>query len=317
MRTILFAVAVAAACPALAQPYPAKAIRFVVPFPASGATDILTRVIGQKLSEAVGQPVVIENRPGAGGALGSAFVAKAPPDGYMILMGTTSTHSIGPALQKLPYDPASDFAPVSLIANAIEVLVVSPALDVSSVGELIALARAKPGQLNYSSSGTGTIVHLSGELFKIMAGVELQHVPYKGTALAIPDLFNGQIALMFDNMVSAIPFIRSGKVKAIAVTSTSRSSILPGLPTVSESGVPGYESVAYFGVLAPAGTPAEIVARLNAELVNIVHAADTKAKLADLGAEPEGSTAEAFAATMKAEALKWAKVIKDAGIRAE
>jgi len=310
-------VAVAAACPALAQPYPAKAIRFVVPFPASGATDILTRVIGQKLSEAVGQPVVIENRPGAGGALGSAFVAKAPPDGYMILMGTTSTHSIGPALQKLPYDPASDFAPVSLIANAIEVLVVSPALDVSSVGELIALARAKPGQLNYSSSGTGTIVHLSGELFKIMAGVELQHVPYKGTALAIPDLFNGQIALMFDNMVSAIPFIRSGKVKAIAVTSTSRSSILPGLPTVSESGVPGYESVAYFGVLAPAGTPAEIVARLNAELVNIVHAADTKAKLADLGAEPEGSTAEAFAATMKAEALKWAKVIKDAGIRAE
>jgi tripartite-type tricarboxylate transporter receptor subunit TctC len=286
-----------------------------VPFPVSGATDILARVIGQKLSEALGQPVPIDNKPGAGGTIGSAFVAKATADGYTILMATTSTHSIGPALQKLPYDPEKDFAPVSLVANAPGVLVVSPALNLASTRELIALAKAKPGQLNFGSSGQGTIVHLSGELFTRMAGVQMQHVPYKGTALVAADIKSGQIAMMIDNIVSAMPLIRSGVQKPLAVTSARRSEVLPDLPTVADSGVPGYESVAYFGVFAPAGTPAPIVARLSAELVKIVRAPDVKAKLIELGADPVGSTPQEFAAIRRSEQEKWAKVIQEAGVK--
>jgi tripartite-type tricarboxylate transporter receptor subunit TctC len=317
MKTALLLVAAALAAPAHAQTYPAKPVHFVVPFPASGATDIMTRVVQRKLEDALGQPVIVDNKPGAGGTIGSAFVAKAPPDGYTILMATTSTHSIGPSLQKLSYDPEKDFAPVCLIANAANVLVVSPALGVSSVKELIALAKSKPGQLNYASSGTGTIVHLSGELFVRMAGLEMQHVPYKGTALAAGDIKNGRIAMMTDNIVSAIPFMKSGLEKGLAVTSAKRSEVLPELPTVAASGVPGYESTTYFGVFAPAGTPAAVVARLNAELVKIVHAPDTKARFLELGADPVGSTPEALAAAVKADTAKWSKVIRDAGIKAE
>ena len=317
MRTLLFALAALLAAPVHAQPYPSKPVHFVVPFPASGATDIMTRVVQRKLEEALGQPVIVDNKPGAGGTIGSAFVAKAPPDGYTILMATTSTHSIGPVLQKLPYDPEKDFAPVCLVANAANVLVVSPALGVSSVKELIALAKAKPWQLNYASSGTGTIVHLSGELFVRMAGLQMQHIPYKGTALAAADIKSGQIAMMTDNIVSAIPFMKSGLEKGLAVTSAKRSDVLPDLPTVAASGVPGYESTTYFGVFAPAGTPAAVVTRLNAELVKIVHAPDTKAKFLELGADPVGSTPEALAAAVKADTAKWAKVIKDAGIKPE
>ena len=317
MRTLLFALAALLASAAHAQPYPSKPVHFVVPFPASGATDIMTRVVQRKLEEALGQPVIVDNKPGAGGTIGSAFVAKAPPDGYTILMATTSTHSIGPVLQKLPYDPEKDFAPVCLVANAANVLVVSPALGVSSVKELIALAKAKPGQLNYASSGTGTIVHLSGELFVRMAGLQMQHIPYKGTALAAADIKSGQIAMMTDNIVSAIPFMKSGLEKGLAVTSAKRSDVLPDLPTVAASGVPGYESTTYFGVFAPAGTPAAVVTRLNAELVKIVRAPDTKAKFLELGADPVGSTPEALAAAVKADTAKWAKVIKDAGIKPE
>ena len=306
-----------AAGPAGAQAYPSKPIRWVVPFPASGATDILTRTIAHKLSEALGKPVIVDNKPGAGGALGSDIVAKAAPDGYTLLMATTSTHSICPALQKLPYDAQRDFAAISSVADATNVLIVSPQLGVNSVRELIALAKSKPGQLNYSSSGTGSIVHLSGERFKSMTGVEIQHIPYKGTALAIPDIINGQIAMMFDSIVSVMPHIRSGKVKALAISSQKRSLLLPELPTMIEAGVPGYVSDTYFGVFAPAGTPNEIIARLNTELVKIVHGAETKERLMKLGAEPVGSTPEQLAALVKGENAKWAKVIKDAGVKVE
>ncbi len=315
MRTLLAIIAVAFTGAVQAQSYPTRPVHFVVPFPVSGATDILSRVVGQKLSEALGQPVPIDNKPGAGGTIGSAFVAKAAADGYTILMATTSTHSIGPALQKLSYDPEKDFAPVSLVANAPGVLVVSPSLGISSTRELIALAKSKPGQLNFASSGTGTIVHLSGELFTRMAGVQMQHVPYKGTALVASDIKSGQIAMMIDNIVSAMPFIKSGVQKPLAVTSAGRSGVLPDLPTVADSGVPGYESVAYFGVFAPAGTPAPIVARLSAELVKIVRAPDVKAKLIELGADPVGSTPQEFAAVRRAEQAKWAKVIQEAGVK--
>jgi tripartite-type tricarboxylate transporter receptor subunit TctC len=300
---------------AQAQSYPAHPVRFVVPFPVSGATDILSRVVAQKLSEALGQPVPVDNKPGAGGTIGSAFVAKSAPDGYTIQMATSSTHSIGPALQKLQYDAEKDFAPVSLIANAANVLVVSPALNVSSVKELIALAKAKPGQLNYGSSGTGTIVHLSGELFTRMAGVQMQHVPYKGTALVAPDIKNGTIAMMIDNIVSAMPLIKSGVEKPLAVTSAKRSQVLPDLPTVAESGVSGYESSTYFGVFAPAGTPPAVIARLNAELVKIVHQPDVKAKLIELGSDPVGSTPQELAAAARADYVKWSKVIQEAGVK--
>jgi tripartite-type tricarboxylate transporter receptor subunit TctC len=317
MRILLAFVLALAAAAVQAQPYPTRAVRLVVPFPASGATDILARVVAEKLAESLGEPVPVENRPGAGGSLGSALVAKAAPDGYTLLMATTSTHSIGPALQKLPYDPEKDFAPVCLIANAAGVLVVSPALGISSPQELIALAKAKPGELNFSSSGTGTIVHLSGELFVRMAGVKMQHVPYKGTALAAADIKSGQIAMMIDNIVSAIPFMKSGMQKGLAVTSAKRSEVLPELPTLAESGVPGYESVAYFAIFAPAGTPPEIVKRLNADLVKIVHTPQVKARLLELGADPVGSTPEALAATVRAERAKWARVIQEANVKTE
>jgi tripartite-type tricarboxylate transporter receptor subunit TctC len=311
----LLAGALLAAAPVAAQSYPSKPIRWIVPFPTSGATDILTRTIAQKLSEALGQPVIVDNKPGAGGALGSDIVAKAAPDGYTLLMATTSTHSIGPALQKLPYDAQRDFAPISAVADSTNVLIVSPRLGVNTVHELVALAKSRPGQLNYSSSGTGSIVHLSGERFKSMAGVDIQHIPYKGTALAIPDIISGQIDLMFDNIVSVMPHIRSGKVKALAISSHKRSSLLPELPTMTEAGIVGYISDTYFGVFAPAGTPTEIIARLNAELVKIVHNRETRERLLKLGAEPVGSTPDQLAAMVRTENVKWAKVITDAGIK--
>ncbi len=317
LSALLASAAFLAAGPVAAQSYPSKPIRWIVPFPTSGATDILTRTIAHKLSEALGQPVIVDNKPGAGGALGSDLAAKAAPDGYTLLMATTSTHSIGPALQKLPYDAQRDFAAISIVADATNVLIVSPAIGVNSVRELIALAKAKPGELNYSSSGAGSIVHLSGERFKSMTGTDIQHIPYKGTALAIPDIINGQIAMMFDSIVSVMPHVRSGKVTALAISSQKRSKLLPELPTMIEAGVPGYVSDTYFGVFAPAGTPADIIARLNAELVKIVHDKETTERLLKLGAEPVGSTPEQLATMVKTENIKWAKVIKDAGVKIE
>jgi len=236
-----------------------------VPFPAGGPTDVLTRVLAQNLSERWSQPVVVDNKPGAGGAIGSDFVAKSAPDGYTLLMATTSTHSIGPSLQKLPYDPVRDFAPVSQISNATNVLVVSPKLGVNSVRELVALAKAKPGALNFASSGTGTIPHLTGELFKHLAGVDLVHIPYKGTGLSLTDLASGQVALLFDSIVTAQAHAKSGTVKALAISSPRRTPLLPDLPTMIEAGVPGFESETWFGLFAPAGTPADIVSRVSTD----------------------------------------------------
>jgi tripartite-type tricarboxylate transporter receptor subunit TctC len=322
LRMCLAAFAAALAlvvAPAAAQSgYPAKPLRFIVPFPPGGATDIITRTIAQKLSEQVGQPVVVENRPGAGGTIGSDLVAKAAPDGYTLLMATTSTHSIGPTLNpKTPYDVERDFAPVCEVATSANVLIVSPALGVNSVRELIAAAKAKPGQLNFASSGTGTIVHLSGELFKSMAGIDIVHVPYKGTALAQPDLMSGQVSMIFDNIVSAMPNIKSGKVKALAISARKRSPLVPDLPTVGEAGLPGFTSDAYFGVFVPAATPREIVDRLNRELVKAVTSADVREQLARQGAEPVGGTPAALAAAVKADTEKWARVIRQANVRLE
>jgi tripartite-type tricarboxylate transporter receptor subunit TctC len=303
---------------ALAQSYPARPIRLVIPFPAGGATDIVTRAIAVKLADALAQPVVVDNKPGAGGAIGSDLVAKAAPDGYTILLTTTSTHSVGPALNpRLPYNVERDFIPVTHVADATNVLIVSQAVPAKSVRELVALAKAKPGGLAFGSSGTGTIVHLSGELFKSLAGVDLLHVPYKGTQLAIPDVISGQVALIFDNIASALPHVRAGKVRALAVTSAKRSSLLPELPTMIEAGVPGYVSDTYFGVFTPAGTPREIVTRLNQELNRVIQQPDLRERFANQGIEPVGGTPEQFAQVIRSETAKWGKVIRDAGVKVE
>ncbi len=297
--------------------YPARAVHVVVPFPAGGPTDVLTRVLAQKLSERWSQPVVVDNKPGAGGAIGSDFVAKSAPDGYTLLMATTSTHSIGPSLQKLPYDPVRDFAPVSQVSNATNVLVVSPKLGVNSVRELIALAKAKPGALNFASSGIGTIPHLTGELFKHLAGVDLVHVPYKGTGLSIPDLASGQVALLFDSIVTAQAHMKTGIVKALAISSPARTPLLPELPTMIEAGVPGFESETWFGLFAPAGTPADVVSRISTDTAAALAAADVRARFAAAGAETVGGTPAQLAARVKSDAAKWAGVIKAANVKVQ
>ena len=312
----LFALLLALPLPALAQ-YPARAVHVVVPFPAGGPTDILTRALGQKLSERWGQPVVVDNKPGAGGAIGSEFVAKAPADGYTLLMATSSTHSIGPALQKLPYDPLRDFAPISQVSNATNVLVVSPKLGVTSVKELIALAKAKPGQLNFASSGVGTIPHLTGELFKLKAGVDIQHVPYKGTGLSIPDLANGQVAMLFDSIVTALNYVKAGNVRALAISSPRRTPLAPDLPTMAESGLPGFESETWFGLFGPAATPKDIVARVSADTASALKAPDLRERFAAAGAEPVGSTPEQFLERVRADAARWAEIIKAANVKVQ
>src|SRR5664279_1265564 len=258
------------ACIALgasAQGYPTRPIRLVVPFPAGGTTDILARAVSQKLTEAFGQAVVVDNRPGAAGNIGSDLVAKSTPDGYTLLMGTVGTHAINPSLYaKMPYDHIKDFVPVVLVAGVPNVLEVNTSVPVHSVNDLIKLAKDKPGQINFASSGAGTSIHLSGELFKTMAGVDMTHVPYKGSSPALTDLMGGQVQIMFDNLPSSLALIKAGKLRAIAVTSLKRSPALPDVPTISESGVPGFEASSWFGVLAPAGTPAPIVARINSEV---------------------------------------------------
>jgi tripartite-type tricarboxylate transporter receptor subunit TctC len=315
----LFLLAALLACVAdgaLAQGYPAKPIKIVVPFTPGGTTDVLARAVGQKLTANWGQPVVIDNRPGAGGNIGSEVVAKAAGDGYTLLMGTISTHGINPSLYtKLPFDAVKDFAPVSLVARVPNVLVLHPSVPANSVKELIALAKAKPGQLNFASSGNGTSIHLSGEMFKTMAGVQMSHIPYKGSAPALTDLLGGQVSLMFDNMPTALPHVKAGRLKALAVTTAKRSPALPELPTVAESGLPDFEATSWFGVLAPAATPKEIVSKLSGEIAKILKTPDVQAQLSGQGAEPVGSTAEEFATHIKSEMAKWAKVVKESGAR--
>jgi tripartite-type tricarboxylate transporter receptor subunit TctC len=298
--------------------YPNKSIRLIVPFPPGGATDIIARTLAQKLTTQLGQGVIVDNKPGAGGTLGSAEMTKAAPDGHTLLLATTSTHSIAPSLNKsLSYNVEKDFAPVSEVASATNVLIVTPNLPAKDVRDLIAMAKAEPDKLNYASSGNGTVVHLQSELFKMMSGTKITHVPYKGTALAIPDLVSGQTQLLFDSIVSGLPHIKGGKVKVLAVTSAKRSSLLPDVPTVAESGLPGYEVNTYFGLYAPANTPRDIVQRLQKEVAIAVQSADVKERFASQGAEPVGGTPEALSTLMKIELDKWKRVIDSGQIKLE
>jgi tripartite-type tricarboxylate transporter receptor subunit TctC len=303
-----------AATPALAQTWPNRPLRLVVPFPAAGTTDIIAREVAAELAKSLGQQVVVDNRPGAGGNVGSDIVAKAAPDGYTLVMGTVGTHAINSSVySKMPYDPVKDFAPVTLVAAVPNVLEVNNALPVRSVKDLIAYARANPGKLNFASSGNGTSIHLSGELFKAMAGVDMLHIPYKGSSPAITDLIADQAQLMFDNLPSSIGFIKSGQLRAIAVTTLNRSAALPDIPTINESGVPGFEASSWFGVLAPAGTPKEIVNRLHDDIVKALNTPALKKSMQAQGAEPVGDTPEQFAEHIRTEIAKWAKVVKQSG----
>jgi tripartite-type tricarboxylate transporter receptor subunit TctC len=321
---VLFARALAAALLVVAAPvvlgqaaYPTRPVRLVVPFPAGGTTDILARAAAQKLSEAWGQQVIVDNRPGAAGNIGAELVAKSAPDGYTLLMGTVGTHAINASLYaKMPYDQVKDFAPVILVAGVPNVLVVNPQLPVNTVPELIAYAKANPGKLNFASSGSGTSIHLSGELFKTMTGVQMTHVPYKGSAPALTDLMGGQVQLMFDNLPSSLAFIKAGKLRAIAVTSTTRAAALPDTPAVADT-VPGFEASSWFGILAPAGTPREIVAKINGEISKWLASPDAKEKLAAQGANVAGGTPEDFAKHIQTETAKWAKVVKESGAKVD
>ena len=319
-RGLIAAAAAAAACallPGLAAAqgaFPSKTITIIVPFAAGGTTDILARVVAQGMGAELGQPVVVDNRAGAGGNIGGQLAARAPADGYTLFMGTVGTHAINAALyKKMPFDPIKDFAPLTRVANVPNLLVANPAQPFKTVQELIAYAKANPGKINFGSSGSGSSIHLSGELFKSMAKVDMQHVPYKGSAPAVTDLLGNQIAIMFDNMPSAIQHVRSGKLRAIAVTTAKRSPELPDVPTIAEAGVPGYEATSWFGMFAPAGTPAPVVAKLNATIVKVLAMPDIKKKLAEQGAEAAGETPEQFAAFIQKESVKWGKVVKESG----
>jgi len=319
-RSLSLALPLLALAPsAWAQAWPIKPIRLVVPFPAGGATDLLARAIAQGVGNAFGQPIVVDNRPGAGGTLGSAEVAKALPDGHTLLMCTSSTHSIAPHLNpNLPYKVEADFTPVAQVANATNIVLVPKDLPVASIKELIAYAKARPGQLNYASSGNGTIVNLTAEAFKAQAGVFIVHIPYRGTALAIPDLVSGKVQLLFDSIVSGLPHVKDGKLKALAVTSAKRSPLVPDLPTVAESGLPGFESDTWFGIYGPKGLSADITNRVAAELQRALQKPDVAERLARLGAEPVSNAGPAkFAAMVKADSARWATLIRDRKITAD
>ncbi|MGO4329884.1 Bug family tripartite tricarboxylate transporter substrate binding protein [Cupriavidus sp. 2TAF22] len=327
MRSKPFAAAMLAACAAFtalaassarADTYPSKPIRIVVGFPSGGAPDILARIFSEKISPAWGQPVVVDNKPGAGGNIGGEAVAHAAPDGYTLAMGTVGTHSINGALYaRMPYDMVKDFVPVILVASTPNVLVVNPAVPARNVQELIALAKAKPGGLTFGTPGVGTSLHVAGELFNSMAGVKITHVPYKGRAMAIPDLLGGHITMMFDNLPSALPVVKEGKLRALGVTSAKRSPSAPDIPTLAEQGLPGFEADSWFAIFAPANTPKDVVAKLNAELNRIYTLPDVQAKLKTLGLDPILGTPETLASYQRAEIAKWARVVKESGAKAE
>jgi tripartite-type tricarboxylate transporter receptor subunit TctC len=319
-RSLSLALPLLALAPgAWAQSWPSRPIRLVVPFPAGGATDLLARAIAQGVGNAFGQAIVVDNRPGAGGTLGSAEVAKAAPDGHTLLMCTSSTHSIAPHLNpNLPYNAEADFTPIAQVANATNIVLVPKDLPVASMKELIAYAKARPGQLNYASSGNGTIVNLTAEAFKAQAGVFIVHIPYRGTALAIPDLVSGKVQLLFDSIVSGLPHVKDGKLKALAVTSRKRSALVPELPTVAESGLPGFESDTWFGIYGPKGLSAAITNRVAEELQRALQKPDVAERLARLGAEPIADAGPAkFAAMVKADSARWATLIRERKISVE
>jgi tripartite-type tricarboxylate transporter receptor subunit TctC len=305
-------------CGAASAQWPAKPVRFIVPFPAGGSTDIVARVLAEKLGASLGQPFVIDNRGGAGGTTGSDAAAKSPPDGGTVLIGTSSTHAIAGSLYpRLPYDPVRDFAPVSLIGTATILLVVHPSVGVKSVAELIALARARPGQLTFASSGNGGVSHLTGEYFKAQAGIDLQHIPYKGDTPMLADLVGGRVSLAFGTAVAFLPQVQSGKLVALAVTNAQPSPVAPGLPTVAASGLAGFEALQWFGLLVPAGTPRDIVAKLHAETVKALRLPDVRERFQSLGLEIVGNAPEQFAAFMQAETAKWGRIVKQSGARIE
>ena len=316
IRAVLFLAVLSTA--AHADVYPSRPIRFVVAFPPGGGTDIIARSIAQKLSERVSQQVLVDNRPGAGGNIGTEIVAKSAPDGYTMLMGSAGPLAINASLFKtMPFDPQRDLAPVTLAASTPNVLVVHPSLNVATVGELVALAKKSPGKINFASSGFGTPAHLAGELFNSMAGVKLVHVPYKGASPALADLLGGQVQLMFSTMPPALPHVKDGKLRALAVTSAKRSPAAPDLLTLDEAGLPGFEANTWHGVVLPAGASAEVIAKLNREIVAILHLPDVVERLSAQGAEPVGSTPEEFAAYIRSETAKWAKVVRESGAKAE
>ena len=301
-----------------AASYPNKPIKIIVPFPPGGATDILARATGFELQKAWGQPVIIENRPGAGGNSGADVVAKAAPDGYTLVMGTVGTHAINMSLYaRMPYDAVKDFDPVVLVAGVPNLLVVHPSVPAKTVAELTALAKSQPGKLNVASSGNGTSIHLAAELYKQMAGVDITHVPYKGSSPAVADLLGGQVQLMFDNMPSSLPHAKAGKLRALAVTSLKRSPALPDVPTMDESGLKGFDATSWFGLLAPAGTPKDIIAKLNAASVKALATPEMRERLAAQGADPIGNSPEQFSVFINAEIDKWAKIVRASGARVD
>lgn len=298
--------------------FPQRPMRMVVPYPPGGSTDIVGRIIAARLGEALGQQMIVENRAGAGGNVGTDVVAKAPADGHTLLMSSVTTLAIGASLySKLPYDVVRDLEPVALVGSVPFVLLVNAALPAKSVRELIAMAKDKPGRINFGSAGTGTSAHFAGELFKSLAGIDIVHVPYKGNAPAIADLMGGQIQMMMDFLPSAMPHIKSGKVRALGITPVRRSAALPEVPTIAESGVPAYDMLSYFGVLAPAKTPPRVVARLNAEINRISQLPEVRENYARQGIDPAQETAEKFRAYLQAEIGKWARVVKETGARVD
>ena len=300
-----------------AQNYPARPIRFIVPFAPGGGTDILARLLAQRLYEPLGQPVIVDNRGGAGGVIGAELAAKAPADGHTIVLGSPGPLTINPNLQRVPYDTLRDFAPIALAQISPFVLLVHPSVPANSVKDLIALAKAKPGSLNYGSAGTGSVSHFSTEQFKALAGVDVVHVPYKGAGPYLIDLVGGRLQMAFENLPTVWPHVRSSKLRLLAVGTKSRSALLPDVPTVAEAGVPGYESSTAFGVLAPARTPAAAIARLNKELVKILHGPDIKEKMKAEGVEAVGGTPQEYAAHLKEELARYGRIVKSAGIKLE
>jgi tripartite-type tricarboxylate transporter receptor subunit TctC len=303
---------------ASAQPYPSKPVRIIVPFPAGGTADILARILGEKMSESLGQPVVVENRAGAAGGIGAALAAKSPPDGYTLFMGTTGTQTMNPVINsKIGYDPLADFAPVSNFAASPFVLVVHPSFPAKTLPELVEAAKREPRKLQYATFGTGSSAHMTGEMFRTRAGVEIVHVPYKGAPQAITDVIAGHVHMTFSLLPTVLPHIRAGKVRAIAVAAPARDPALPDVPTFAEGGMPGFVSDSWYGVLAPAGTPQPVVAKLNAEVRRVLALPEVRQRLAQEGAVAVGNTPEHFAEQIRSELAHWKKVAQDARIAVE